>query len=191
MKILLFPFLIFVFSCNSLSGHIEQQVETKVEDAKEEMNAEIERAKENFKTHYQAAEKNELDSLQKRKLQELDSSINSTDNYLDSMKREMDQLDVMHPRNIELVSAIFLYRGVGDSIFNKLKRSIVIAQSSAKTEQQKLAIKAASDSLFTQPSADKWKEHKFGSLNSLGASVIIYGLQKDLHNIGMQAISDK
>ena len=162
-----------------------------METAKEDMNAEIQEVKEDFIEHCRRAEEARPDNSDKRKLQELESSINSTDNYLDSMKQELDKLDEMDVSNVELVKATFLYKGVGDSIINKLKSSILAAQNTAKTEQQKLAIKAISDSLFSVSSDIKWKENMFGLTNSLGASMIIYGLRTDLYNIGIRAINDK
>jgi hypothetical protein len=191
MKILTSLTLTLLFGCNNLSGHIEQQVDSKVERAKQDMSAEVQRAKEDFTAHFKATEENQADILIKRKLQELKFSIISTDSYLDSLKREMGKLDENDVRNVELVKATFLYNGVGDSIFNKLKRSIAAAENAAKTDQQKIAIISASESLFTATSADKWKEQMFGLTNPLGASMIIYGLQTELYNIGIKALGDK
>jgi hypothetical protein len=190
MKTLSLLTLTFLLSCNSLSGHIEQQVDSKVETAKEDMNAEIRKAKENFTAQYLAAIGQQSDSLTMYKLRQLNFSISTADKYLDSMKREMDELDVKDVNNTELVKITFLYRGAADSIINKMKNAIAAAQQAAKTEQQRLAIRAASDSLFSQPD-DKWKENLFGINNSLGASMIIYGLQTELYTMGMKATTDK
>lgn len=161
-----------------------------METAKGDMRAEVKKAKEDFIAHYQTARNRWPDSLDNRTLQELEFSIISTDSYLDSLKREMDELDEMDAHNVNLVKTTFLYKGAGDSIINKLRRSIAASQNAARTEQQKFAIKAASDSLFFETS-DRWKEQMFGLTNPLGASMIIYGLQTELYKIGMIPLSDK
>src|SRR5688500_10054779 len=106
MKILTSLTLTLLIGCNNLSGHIELQVDSKVERAKQDMSAEVQRAKEDITTHFQATEEKHADSLNKRKLHELKFSINSTDCYLDSVKREMDKLDENDVRNVELVKAV-------------------------------------------------------------------------------------
>ncbi len=191
MKTLPLLTLAFLFGCNSLSGHIEQQVESKVETAKDDMSVEVQKLRKEFTIHFQAIEASSIDSLNKQKLQKLKTSIISTDNYMDSLKREMDNLDEMDVHNVELVKITFLYKGAGDSIIYKMKRSIAAAQNVAKTEQQRLAIKAARDSLFTGSSDDKWKEQMFGLTSPLGADMIIYGLQTELYNVGIKALSNK
>lgn len=183
--------LAFLFGCSSLDGHIEQQVDSKVEIAKKEMNAEVQKAKEEFTALYQKVEESNINTLDKYKLQELNFAITATDSYLDSLKEEIGTLDEMDVDNVELVKSTFLYNGAGDSIINKFKRSIAAAQNVAKTEHQKMTIKSSSDSLLTEPSADKWKEQTFGLTNPLGASMIICGLQTELYKIGMKAVGDR
>lgn len=189
MKKLTVPLLFLLFSCNSLSSHIEQHVDNKVEASKQEMKDEVQNIRQGFITSYKNKSNKLVDSLDKAMLQELYHSVIHADTYLDSLKGEMDKMDEMDVTNIELVKTTFLYKGVGDSIFNKLKTSINAAQNAAGTERQKAVIQAANDSLFNVP-ADKWKEQFFGLTNPLGASMIIYGFQTELYRIGMEALKN-
>ena len=191
MKTLSTVLLLFLLSCNSFDAHIKQQVHGKVETAREDMRTEVQKAKRNFTRQYEAVQTSQPDSLDKRILEELRFSIISTDDYLDSLKREMDKLDESDVSNLEMIQTTFLYNGAGDSIINKLKRAFTTAQNAAKTDQQKLAIRSSSDALFGETSAAKWKEQLFGQANSLGASMIIYGLQTELYNVGMKALSEQ
>lgn len=155
------------------------------------MNAEVEKSKQDFTATYQAAERSTNDQLALQDLQIFRTTFTSTDNYLDSLKTEMDKLDEMDVRNVELVKSTFLYKGVGDTIVNKLKASIVAAQSIARTETQKKAIKVSSDSLGIEPNSDLWKEQTFGMTNPLGASMVLYGLRMELHKIGRIALTER
>jgi hypothetical protein len=191
MKTLTIPFLFLLLSCNSLSGGIEQQVKSKVEASKHEMNDGVQKLKQDFTALYQKTEKDNVDISYKQKLQQLYNTVFTTDKYLDSIKREMSKLNEMDVQNVQQVKAIFLYQGVGDTIMKKLNASIEAAEQVAKNEQQKATIKVSKASLFNQSSNDKWKEQMFGLTNPLGVSIIIYGLQTELYNIGIKALSEK
>jgi hypothetical protein len=190
MKTLPLLTLTFLLGCNSLSNHIEQQVDSKVETAKQDMNAEVEKSKQDFIAAYQAAEKSNDDKLAMQNLQAFKATFTSADNYLDSMKTEMDKLDEMDVHNVELVKSTFLYKGVGDTIINKLNRTIATAQVVARTEKQREAIKAVRDSLGIEPNPEAWKEQLFGMTNPLGASMVLYGLRTELYSIGIKALAD-
>lgn len=190
MKTLPLLTLTLLLGCNSLGGHIEQQVDSKVETAKQDMNTAVEKLKQDFTAAYQAAEKSNGDKLALQNLQTFKATLSSTENYLDSLKIEMDKLDEMDVHNVELVKSTFLFKGAGDSIINKLNSTIATAQAVAKTEKQKAAINALSDSLRIAPNPDTWKEQTFGMTNPLGASMILYGLRTELYNIGIKALAD-
>lgn len=191
MKILPLLTITIFFSCNNLSEHIEQQVDKEVETSKQYMDAEADKSKNNFLILVRAAKKSQNDHSEQQQLHELETIITGTDNFLDSLKTEMDKLDELDVRNMELVKSTFLYKSIGDSIISKLTRSIAIAQTIAKTEKQKAAIKALSDTLGIQPNPEKWKEQTFGLNNSLGASMILYGLRMELFTIGTKSLTDK
>lgn len=190
MKILQLLTLTLLLSCNNLSGHIEQQVDSKAETAKQDMNAEVEKSKREFIATCQTVEKNTADRLALQKLQTFKATITVADNYLDSLKTEMDKMDDMDVHNVELVKSTFLYNGAGDSIIHKLNNMIAAAQAIAKTDKQKAAIKASSDSLGIASNFDTWKEQTFGLTNPLGASMILYGLRTEVYNIGKKALAD-
>ncbi|GAA4728742.1 hypothetical protein [Flavisolibacter ginsenosidimutans] len=190
MKTLPLLTLTFLFGCNSVSEHIEQQVDSNIETAKQDMNAEIEKSKEEFREAYQLAEKSNSDKFGLQNLQTFKTTFTSTDNYLDSLKTEMDGLNDKDVHTVELVKSIFLYKGAGDSIINKLNRTIAIGKAVARTEKQKVAIKAMNDSLGIAPNPDRWKEQTFGLTGPLGASMVLYGLRTELYAIGMKTLTD-
>jgi hypothetical protein len=190
MKTFILPCIIFLAACNDFADHIEQHVDQKIEEAKKTIEAELEKTKLEFTTSYQTALNKQTDSLQKQKLQALHASLADTDSYLDSIKKEMNAMDPMDVNKLELINATFLYRGVGDSIFNKLKSSIGIAHNATKTERGRAGIQALNDSLFKEPDRYKWQEQYFNNTGALGAVVILNSLQSQLYAIGKVPLND-
>lgn len=180
-------FILALLSCNNLSRNVEQAIEDDINDSKAEMNNEIEKVKIQFTNKYTKAINNN-DVIVKQDLEELHSSITQTATYLDSLKREMDRLNADDVNNVEHVKRTFLYNGVGDSVFNKLKSSIAIAEAITETRQGKIAIKNMRDSILKEPNIYKWKEEYFSLTNSLGASMILYGFQSELYRIGIESL---
>ncbi|RYY29835.1 MAG: hypothetical protein EOO04_06390 [Chitinophagaceae bacterium] len=119
----------------------------------------------------------------------LKHSITSTDFYLDSMRGEVRKLDIMDVRSVDKVTTTFLYRGVGDSIYYKLKRSFSLATAAVRNKQQRDAIVAASDSLIGDLSSINWKNKYFGLTGSFGANAILYSFQTELFKIGTNAVT--
>jgi len=155
------------------------------------MNVEVEKSKQDFIAAYNTVEKSTAEKLVQQDLQIFRETFSNADHYLDSIKTEMDKLDEMDVHNMELVKSTFLYKGVGDTIVSKMKASVAAAQSVARTEAQRAAIKNASDSLGIAPNTDRWKEQTFGMANTLGASMILYGLRTELYKIGMEALRNQ
>jgi uncharacterized lipoprotein NlpE involved in copper resistance len=181
---------LLLLSCNNLSGNIEQQVDGKVETGKQDMNAEVETVKQDFIAAYQTVVKRTNDKLALQDLQTFKATITNTDNYLDNLKAEMDKLDEMDVKNVQLAKSTFLYKGVGDTIINRLNHTIATAQDVARTEKQKAAIKTVTDSLGIGPNPDAWKEQVFGLTNPLRASMVLYGLRTELYRIGIKALAN-
>lgn len=155
------------------------------------MRNDIQKARDNFTALYQAQAKDSANSLHRQQLLQLYRVVGDTGDYLDSLKLEMDKMNEMEVNNSYKVKAIFMYKGAGDSIINKFNRTISMAMVLAKTEEQKALIAAASQNLFNEADPNKWKENQFGMLSSLGASMIIYGFQSQLYQVGTAALGFK
>jgi len=178
----------FLFFClSSCNDNSEQKTDTKFGPVKQEMTIDVQKLKGDFVSSYHEASTTLADSFVKQKIQKLYNSIDNTDTYLDSIKSEMDKLGDMDVNNAELIKKTFLYKGVGDSILNKINSSMTIAQEAAITEEQKFIVKKAQDSLFDKP-IDQLNEQLFGLTNSAGASIIIYGLRTELYRVGNEAL---
>ena len=189
MKILTSIILFFLCGCNNLSDSIKNNVDKKVDNAKQEMQLQVKSEKENYLKNLKNVEV-KSDTNLKTKFQELNVSVINTAEFLDSLQNEMNKLDESDVRNVELVKNIFLYRGIGDKIHDSLKRCISLSQSIAQNNGNKAVIQSMSDSLFNGYNSEKWTELNFGLTSPLGASMIIYGLQVELFRIGQKGLED-
>lgn len=177
-----------LYSCSNIGSNVEQSVNEQISQSKDEMDEEINKAKTQFITTYTAALNRAADSGVRQKLQSVYSTITQTGMYLDSVKKEMDKLDANNVRNVEHVKSTFLNAGVGDSLFNKLRSSIQLTEEAAASPETKTTIANKRDSIFSEPDTQKWKQQYFGLTNPLGASMILYGFQTELYEIGMQGL---
>ena len=189
MKFLTLIILIFSLSCNTLSDHIKNNVSNEVDNARQEMQLQVKSEKEKFLNRLKKVE-SKSDTNSKQKLQELNISVMNTAEFLDSLQNEMNKLDEHDVKNVELVKNIFVYRGIGDTIHNNLKRCISLSQRIAQNNENKASIQSMSDSLFNGYKSEKWTELNFGLTDPLGVSMIIYSLQMELFRVGQKGLED-
>lgn len=169
---------------------MEEEVKGQISDAMQDIEIELDKNKADFQQHYQKALTNTIDSTERRQLNAIETSISGTSKYLDSMRQEMNSLDMTDVNNVEYVRILFMYKGVGDSLLSKLNSTATLAINTARTPTTKQAIRSVSDSLLLEQDPYKWKASKFETMNSLGTSMILYGLQTELLKMGMLSVSD-
>jgi hypothetical protein len=190
MRISIISISLFFLSCSITIKQAEQEAEAQISDEIQNLEGEMDRKKADFHQLYQKASANTSDTSVKRMLADLEATVSGTVKFLDSMRWEMNRMDIMDVNNFERVRILFLYKGPGDTLLNKLKSSSTLAINSARTITTKSAIKSVSDSLLLEQDAMKWKAHYFEPTNSLAASMILYDLQTELLKMGKLSISD-
>lgn len=191
MKIVTSLFLVYLLSCNSLSEHFQQHIGEQVNNSKKEMRLEIEREKQDFLDQFKKVIGNKNDRNSGSELHSLKNGIIISARFFDSLENEMDKLDNLDLKNIQLVKNIFIYNGIGDTIQLKVKSCAAMAQRIAKSTKGKAIIQSIQDSLFSGYHPDKWNELMFGQTSPLGASITLSGLQADLFSIGLQSLKDQ
>lgn len=192
MRTLIISISLFLLSCNiqQTEREIKGQINDAIEDVEMDIEVELDKNKSDFQQHYQKALTNAIDTAERRQLAALETTVSGTSKYLDSMRQEMNSLDVTDVNNWEYVRIGFLYKGVGDTLLSRLNSTAALAINTARTPTTKAAIKSVSDSLLLEQDPYKWKANKFESMNSLGASMILYDLQTELLKMGKLSISD-
>jgi len=180
--------IVLSYGCGNVGRNTERLVDNEISKSKIEMANEIENNKIQFNGLCEKALNDTKDIASKEKLERLQESVIQTAIFLDSLKKEMDKLDEFDGRSVDIVKNVFLYHNAGDSIFSKLKSTIGGAEETALNNDNKVSIINMRDSLLDEPDSRKWNEQLFGLTNSLGASMILYGIQIQLYRIGMEAL---
>jgi len=176
-------------SCN-FTEHTKQNVDSEILESKQAMAIEMQTLRKEFASSYSNKLNKLVDTGSKQKLDTYYGLVENANYFMDSIKSEMDKLDPMDVQNVELIKNTFVYKGIGDSLFDRINTSIEYAENISISLQQKNKIKAAQDSLFDKPNA-QLAEELFSLTNSLGASMIICGFQTELYRISMLALKDE
>jgi len=155
-----------------------------VKDAKLEMDADISNAKSDFEKSFNQTLKQSKDSILTAKVSDLYSSITMTSLYIDSLRKAMDKLDDMDIKNIELIKQMFLYNGIGDSVFTKVKHSYSLTIDIAVTDSTKTRLKKA-----TETYSDETQKQFFQQNGPLGVNMILYGIESELIKDGARCLS--
>lgn len=64
------------------------------------------------------------------------------------MQTEINKLNDLDVRKIELIKNVFLYQEIGDTIHNRLENLIALSQRMAPNNENKTSIQSMSDSFF-------------------------------------------
>lgn len=181
--LLIFIATTVLVSCNIFSNNIKENVDEGVNEAKAEMNIDISNAKTALTETCKKAMDNMKDSILINKITVLHSSINLTSKYIDNLTTEMEKLDNNNTDNVDLIKRTYLYNGIGDSLFNKVKTSYTLAIDIALHDTTKLRLTKVHDT-FTEENKKLYFE-----LNSpLGVSMVLYGIESELLKDGARCL---
>jgi hypothetical protein len=181
--LLIFIAMTTLIGCDNFSNKIQEDVNSSVNDAKAEMNKDVTNAKTALTIVSKKVWENSADTIVTTKIKTLYSSINLTSKYIDSLKMEMNKLDDKDLNNIDLIKKIYLYDGVGDSLFNKVKASYVLTIDIALYDTTKSRLTKVHDT-FT----DENKKNFFELTNPLGVNMILYGIESELIKDGVRCL---
>ena len=178
---------LFFSSCD-----IEQNIKETITDTSEQaaimLADSVEYEKENFNNICQASINVVTDTITVKKINALHFSITTTSKYIDSLRKVMNKLDNMGVKNNETVKEIFLDNGVGDSLFNKLNSSIILAENIATNQTIKSSVKNIGDNMLLQRNPNEFKNQYF-SLNSTGGvSWLLSGMEIELFKAGSTSL---
>jgi len=172
-----------LFGCD-FSNQVKENVDKGVEDTKVEMESDISLAKSNLENSYNEILQLSNDSALSNKVTKFYSIINGTSKYIDSLRVEMNKLDDMDTKNIELIKDMFINNGLGDSVFNQVRQSYTLAIDIAPADTTKSRLKNVRET-YSQETMKQFFE-----LNSpLGVNLILYGIESELIKDGTRSLS--
>jgi hypothetical protein len=157
------------------SKQVKDKVDNSIKEGKVEMDTDISNAKSDFAESFNRALGESKDSSFSDNVTDLYSNVSKTSKYIDSLRKEMDKLDGMDTKNIELIKQIFLYNGIGDSVFVKVKHSYSLTIDIAVADTTKARLRKVKET-YTEES-----KKQFFELNGpLGVNMILYGIESEL-----------
>lgn len=174
--------VLFLASCDTFSeSKTKEELETDVALSAVEMNTSYLSAKDTLDFRYRIALDKAKDSTIKENLKLCYFAANRTLNYLDSLRIETQKLG---DSDNHVIKKSFLDEGLADSIFNKVIIVYSDIEKVAPTNEIKALIKESRLNMLGEPNINQRKSQYFGLNTGLGASMIIYGIEMELLNVG-------
>jgi len=187
---LAYSLLVIFASCENFAKNIKDKVDRGVEEASKKMDAELITTKLEFRNRYKNAKINITEAVKSSLLDSLFHTVTATSAYLDSLRGIINKLDPDDLNNVDTIKEIFLARGIGDSLFNKLSGAYDLAMEVSLNVATKDGISENRDNSLINQDATRFKTTFFGVNNPLGAGIILYSLETDLLNAGAQSLEN-
>lgn len=182
--------LIFL-SCNGIGHSIDDSFKGRVADAKEELRKEDEQARNAYRESYQAALHDGSDPTLQKMFIHLDSTIRVGARYMDSISGEMSVLVDKDPTNTEYAKILFLYKGVGDTLYATLNRVNDLAGAIALQTGHKSTVDSLRLTVLNKPTVDTWKEQDFSVLDPFTAMALLHDFTYEIFQVGKGCLSEK
>lgn len=175
-------YLIFLafLGCNSP----DESFRNGIADAKEFLRKEDEMVRKEYILSYQAALRSDRNLQHRKAYLHLDSAITSSSHYMDSIYGEMSFQADHNPTNFEYVKILFLYKGVGDSIFAGLTRVNDLARTIALQTCHLSITDSLKLTVLSEPVASAWKERYFSELNPVSAMAFVHDFTCEVFQVG-------
>lgn len=180
---------VFVFlatlSCNEPDKKANEAVNKTIDDASVELQAENDKLKDSLFFQYQNLLKSSIDTGLKSKAVSLFEKVSKTDEFIDSLQTIVKQLNRDDVENVKTIRELLAEGYLGDSLNHCLSNTFLQAKDFSVNQEQKIAIDSIKINMFNPIGTGKnWQDELFGMTNPLGASLILFGLQKELYNVG-------
>ncbi|RFM25824.1 hypothetical protein DXN05_22965 [Deminuibacter soli] len=139
---------------------------------------------------YKVVVQSSNDSVKKTKAILLFETLYKTDELINRLNTDLSTYKEGNAENISKVRELLVDGDLGDSLNNCLMKNLIKARNFSGNPQQVHKIDSLKNIIFKTASSDKnWRDELFGTTNSVGASFILLGLQKEVYSIGSIAFS--
>jgi len=189
LSLLAVAIAVTLIGCENFSKRVNEHIDSGVMDAKIEMSKNVSEAKTAFHDTYNKAINSVTDSTIKNQLRSYNSSVIDVTNYIDSLSTAMNKLDHKDVKNVEVVKNIFLYDGIGDSLFNKVNLSYMLLDNITLVAS-KSALTNSRNNMLSNGDVNKFKELYFGLNGPLGVVMILNGMETEVLKSGTQSLKD-
>jgi len=172
-------------SCNEPDKKATEVVNKTIDEASEELRAENLKLKQSLTLAYQNLIQSSGDTSLKSKANHLFEKVSKTDNFIDSLQSVIKSLNRDDVENVKAVKNLLAEGSLGDSLSFYLNNTFQQAKDFSINQGQKEIIDSIKTNMFSPMGMGKsWQAELFGMTNPLGASLILFELQKELYNVG-------
>lgn len=187
MRIARHLIILLLLGCNGAASSIDNQIS----DAKEALKKEDEQARTAYKESFQTAIRRDVDTALRKKLLLLDSSVTRGAHYMDSIYEQMSFLASHDPTNFDYVKELFLYKGVGDSLYSILIDVNDLARKIAEISGHISSVDSLKITVLNQPTADNWKHQDFDTLNPFAAMTLVHDFTYEIFQVAKECLPGK
>jgi hypothetical protein len=167
-------FCLILLTCNGIADSIKGLVKDRIDDAIETLRKQDVQTRNEYAESYQAKMHHDSDPALQKMLLRLDSTIAEGAHYMDSISDEMKFLEDHDPNNMEYAKTLFLYKGIGDTLYTILSRVNNLARTIAAETGHVSMVDSLRLIVLNQPRMDAWKEQDFSILDPFTAMVLVY-----------------
>jgi hypothetical protein len=167
-------FCLIFLSCNGIAHSIDDSVKNGVAEAKKTLRQEDEQVRKEYRESYQAAIHHGSAPALQKMFRDLDSTITVRTRYMDSISGEMSFLADKDPTNMEYTKILFLYKGVGDTLYATLTRVNDLARTIALQTGHTSTVDSLRLTVLNQPTVNAWKEQNFSILDPFTAMALLH-----------------
>lgn len=186
MKKSLFGFIFWAtISCNAPDKKAAEVINKTIDNASEELKVENLKLKQDLFLVYQNFLQHSVDTGLKSRARILFNELSKTDVFIDSLQIVVSKLNRDDVENVKTIKNLLGEGSLGDSLNDCLSTVFQQAKDFSINPWQKKAVDSISANMFKSMGSGKnWQRELFGMTNPLGASLILFGLQKELYNVG-------
>lgn len=178
-----------IFTGCDLKNRIESTLDTEITNAFSSIQKVQELQKDTLLNLYSNLITKSMDSAKTKNIKILNLSVLQTSTYIDSIISEMNHLDYKNPNNIGFVKITFVYKGAGDSLYNRLHQVFDIAEkTTGNSKVSELLINARNNLLF-HDDVGKFKTTYFETTGSLGTTMILYSFKTEILRTGIESMA--
>lgn len=177
-----------MFSCSEIDQKTQKKVTEAIDEASSDLEVENAKLKDSLSIRYENLLKSSVDSNLKAKAVYLHGRLLEVNRLIDSLKAVVKSIDSDDVEGVKAIKVLLADSPLGDSLNSRMRTTFQHASEFSVNRPQQFVVDSISSNVFApMGTGKKWHAELFGRTDPVGASFILFGLQKELYQIGIAA----
>lgn len=155
-------------------GNLQSDYNDEIESAKVEQDTKVVNLRKDVDYCF-AKNMGELDTIGGAKLRATYNNIMENINYVDSLRRHMNNLNTLDVSNMEVVKQEFKRQGLFDSVLNKTSNAYQLISEATRNDKSKSAIDSIANELKV-----KFRDETFDAWTPIAMSTVLFDIESNL-----------